>query len=140
MRGRPLAKSLNRYGNALPRVIWRTTACRSSKSPGCLAIRKSRRSITPTKGGPEQRQTRHRDKATTLTQPDVHGYKLFGRADSGLAGGVMRHYFRDAGAFMRFGDHLDPRRKVRRAARSISGERRREEGRLSDLLQPFGFR
>ena len=29
--------------------------CRSSRSPGCLVTRKSGRSITPTKGGPEQR-------------------------------------------------------------------------------------
>src|SRR5215831_4056790 len=31
------------------------TGCRSSRSPGCLVIRSLGRSLTPTKGGPEQR-------------------------------------------------------------------------------------
>jgi hypothetical protein len=56
------------------------TECRSSRSPGCSVTRRSGRSITPTKGGPEQRQGepeslhRHCDKRpfSRLARADIN--------------------------------------------------------------------
>jgi hypothetical protein len=66
--GTTFAASLSSYGAALPLVTWRMTACQSSRPPGCSVIRKSGRSITPTRGGPEphpggrESLARHRNK------------------------------------------------------------------------------
>ena len=52
--GTTFGEILEQLRRALPLVTWWMTACRSSRSPGCSAIRRSERSITLTKGGPEQ--------------------------------------------------------------------------------------
>ena len=41
--------------SASPPVTWPMITCLFSRSPGCSAIRSLGRSLTPTKGGPEQR-------------------------------------------------------------------------------------